>query len=145
MSNYKHGLKKHPLYCVWESMKARCYNKNNRGFKNYGGRGIFVCEKRRKYDGFIADMGRRPTNNHMLDRINNDDGYYKENCRWATRKEQASNRSTNIFITYNGKTQTIMDWETELGMNRNTLYSRISRGWDVKEAIETPVNTKSFI
>lgn len=140
-----HGMSGHPILVSYSKMKERCNNSNFLHYHRYGGRGITISEDWKRVDKFIEDMLPSWFEEATLERIDNDGNYTKENCRWATRKEQASNRSTNIFITYNGKTQTIMDWGTELGMNRNTLYSRISRGWDVKEAIETPVNTKSFI
>lgn len=80
-------------YRTWSGIKDRCLNPNNHTFRYYGGRGIFVCERwKLSYLNFLDDMGRRPSGRHSIDRINNDDGYYKENCRWATKSEQAFNR-----------------------------------------------------
>ena len=85
-----------PLYPTWVNMKARCENPNNPAFPDYGGRGITVSpEWSVSFEAFLSDMGSRPSHKHTLDRINNDIGYCKENCRWSTKREQASNRRNN--------------------------------------------------
>lgn len=83
-----------PEYLAWFSMKRRCINKNHKGWKNYGGRGIYVCDRwKHSYENFLADVGRRPSPHHSLDRINNDGIYEPGNCRWATAIEQNNNRT----------------------------------------------------
>lgn len=97
--NTKHGMMGHPLYTTWRSMMDRCYRKNCRGHKNYGARGIGVCENWRDFSRFVADMGDKPSPEHSLDRIDNGLGYSASNCRWATRQEQ--NRNKRVYRANN--------------------------------------------
>lgn len=87
----KHSMSHRPEYHVWAAMVQRCTNKNNSSYKNYGERGISVCKSWLNFDAFINDMGARPTPDHTIERVNNDKGYSKDNCVWATRDEQAIN------------------------------------------------------
>lgn len=87
--------RKHPLYATWAGMKDRCYNKKSKFYKNYGGRGIKVSKRwKNSFETFVLDIGEKPTNKHSLDRIENDKGYTKSNCRWASRSEQNNNKRT---------------------------------------------------
>ena len=82
-----------PEYRCWSAMKERCFNKNSKAYKSYGGRGITVCDRwRNSYKNFIEDVGLRPSNNHSIDRVDNDKNYEPGNCRWATRSEQQKNK-----------------------------------------------------
>lgn len=126
---------------AWSSMLSRCNNPKHPAYKNYGGRGITVYSKwmgRDGYSNFLSDLGRKPSRDHQLDRIDNDAGYFPQNCRWATRKEQARNRRSNKVLSLNGKSQTIAAWEEEMGLQRGVIRDRISSGWNIEEAITTP-------
>jgi len=89
--NFKHGMSRTKTYKSWLSMRERCNNPNRENYKNYGGRGIIICDRWISFDNFIIDMGERP-NGKTLDRINNNKGYSKENCRWATNVIQGRNQ-----------------------------------------------------
>lgn len=123
-------------YITWQSMIARCKNPSNASFMDYGSRGIEVCSRWLKFENFLADMGERPKGK-TLDRKENEKGYYKENCRWATPKEQANNRSTNVMLTHNGKTLNVAQWAEELGLKRTTVYARLKLGWSIERALTT--------
>lgn len=98
------------VYKIWQDMKARCKNKNLSCYKNYGGRGIKVCERWKLFINFFEDMGAPPTDSHCLDRVNNDGHYCKENCRWTTQKSQMRNMRRNHLITHNGETKCLQEW-----------------------------------
>lgn len=123
-------------------MCQRCFNKNEPKYKYYGGRGITVCDRWRRYPNFLEDMGEAPPK-MTLDRIDNNKGYEPGNCRWATRFEQARNRRTNVFWTHNGITLCLKDWATRLGMPKNTLTQRRAYGWSVERSLTEPVRKGS--
>lgn len=128
---------KHYLYPTWKSMITRCNNKKYRDYKRYGGRGITVCKEWLDFETFVKDMGERPEGK-SIDRIDTLKGYYKENCRWATPKEQGRNRRDSKQITFRGKTQNLPSWADELNINESLLYNRIRQGWTIKKAATTP-------
>lgn len=123
-----HGLSNTPEYKCWEDMKKRCNNPNAKNYKNYGERGIKVCKKWKAFEGFFGDMGLRPTNRHTIERIDVNKGYCKENCKWATSREQARNKRTTVLITHEGKTMCAKDWSNHFGMSYPTFLSRYNRG-----------------
>ena len=110
-------------------MKARCYAPCNKDMGKYQKGNIIVCEEwKHSFENFINDMGFAPSTEHSLDRIDTTKGYSKENCRWATKKEQANNRGNfNILITFENKTLVLKDWAAELGIKYTTLYNRLYR------------------
>lgn len=112
------------FYRAWTGMKTRCSNKNRKDYKNYGGRGISICKRWYKFENFKNDMFSSYYEGLALDRIDNNKGYFKENCRWATSKEQNNNKRSNLFIEFNGKSQTLIAWANELGVKRSTLSMR---------------------
>ncbi len=141
----KHGLTHSAEHNSWRGMRYRCCNPSNKDYPYYGGRGIGVCERwLQSFEAFYADMGPRPQGT-TLDRIDNDGPYSPENCRWATISEQNSNqrkaeyRSDGRQLTYNGKTQTVSQWASEMGLPYEVLRRRIMmRGWEIEKALFTP-------
>lgn len=116
-------------YRAWKAMKARCYAPCNKNMGKYQEYKIEVSKEwKNSYETFMLDMGPAPSLEHSLDRINTKKGYCKENCRWATKKEQANNRGNfNILITFNGKTLVLKDWANLLNIKYTTLYNRLYR------------------
>jgi predicted nucleic acid-binding Zn ribbon protein len=127
----------------WIKMIDRCGNPKSKNWHRYGGRGIQVCERWKKdFWAFMADLGPLPIN-HTLERINNNDNYCAENCKWATRKEQANNRNTTLVLTIDGVTKLIKDWLVDYKVLRGTYEARVYRaGWSPLKAIITPVKHK---
>lgn len=138
-SRIRHGhssrLKQSGTYESWHQMIQRCNNPKNKRYPTYGGRGIRVSEHWKLFVNFLEDMGERPPN-RSIDRIDNDKGYFKENCRWATPKQQQRNRSNNHLITYDGKTQTMAAWAEEMVIPYDTLRFRLKRGWSIEKALK---------
>ena len=125
-------------------MKERCCDPKNKRFADYGGRGIKVCDRwLNSFENFLADMGLKPSPEHSIERKNTDGDYEPDNCKWATQIEQANNKRTNHLITANGKTQTVRQWERELGCYKRSVSNRILRGWDEVRAVTEPFKTKA--
>ncbi len=138
--NRTHGMSRTILYNTWQCMITRCCNPDNPAYKDYGGRGIKVCERWRiDYTAFLADMGQPPTKRYSLDRIDNNGNYCKENCRWATTKQQSRNSRHNVHIEHNGESHCVSEWAEITGIKMHTLYNRLFiLGWSVERAITTP-------
>lgn len=136
--NYKTGLSKSRTYGSWASMIQRCTNPNRPEYNNYGGREIIVCEEWLSFESFLSDMGECPSNNFTLERVNNDSGYNKHNCRWATYSDNLNNKRSSVKYTHNGETLTITQWSRRLGCTRGKLFKRIYRGWSFEDAITKP-------
>jgi len=130
------------LHATWRNMNDRCRNKQNRRYKNYGGRGIKVCERWDKFENFVTDMGPTYQPGLTIERRNNDGPYCPKNCRWATHAEQMINMRTNHLLTYCGKTQPVAVWARELGMLSRTILSRLRLGWPIERILSEPVHTE---
>jgi len=117
-------------------MIARCENKESISYKNYGGRGVNVCERWHDFNLFVEDMDSSYFKGATIERIDNDKGYEPNNCRWATKKEQGNNRRNNHILTYNGKSQTVSQWAEDIGVKRDTLYSRLFHGYPVEIVLQ---------
>jgi hypothetical protein len=127
---HRAGGKSSSEYASWASMLQRCSNPKATGYENWGGRGIIVCPRwAESFETFLADMGPKPSPEHEIDRFDNDKGYSLENCRWATRIEQANNKRNNRLFTINGRRQTIAEWAREGSIAPEKLRNRIDAGW----------------
>lgn len=133
--HYKtHGLSKTKTYSSWLAMKARCNNKNTPFYKNYGGRAISYDKKWESFSQFYKDMGDCPLG-YSLDRIDNNKNYHKENCRWASSKQQMRNTSRNVFIKYKGKNRTLAEISDLTGLSQKMLSKRLKRGWSEYDTV----------
>ena len=122
----KHSDSNSNLYRVWDSMVRRCHNSNHRAFASYGGRGILVCEEWRDYRNFKAWADTSGYAQGLtIDRINNNNGYALENCRWATRKQQANNRRCCVYVEHDGQRLTLTEWSETLGVSRKTVRKHL--------------------
>jgi len=135
-----HGRFGEPIYRSWAGMVGRCTNKRNDAFSDYGGRGITVCPEWREFECFLADMGEKPSSKHSIDRIDNSLGYYKENCRWATAKEQARNRRSSRILTFVGLSFCVAEWVEITGMR--CIKYRAERGWSDDRIFTQPVRLR---
>lgn len=128
-----------PEYDVWGAMKGKCYRETHHAYKNYGGRGISVCDEwRNNFQAFYDYIGPRPTPKHTIERINNNGNYEPGNVRWATRHEQARNQRSNVNLTIDGVTRCVEDWARVSGTNSRTIYTRHKAGWPDREAVFLP-------
>lgn len=135
----KHGGYGTRLYRIWGDMKARCFNPNAISYPNYGGKGITICDEWLTFPPFRDwAMSHGYDDALTVDRIDNSKGYSPSNCRWATVTEQANNRRTSHFVTYNGETLTLIQWARKLNVSYSLLFQRVKCGWDFEKAITTP-------
>lgn len=133
-----HGLSHTRTYRIWFEMQRRCGDRGHHAYKDYGGRGITVCERWQSFGAFLEDMGEAPKG-LSLDRRDNDRGYSPENCRWATQTVQCRNKRNNRLLTFEGKTQCSKAWAEELKIPRTRIEARIDRlGWSVEDALTIP-------
>lgn len=129
----------HRLHSIWSGIKDRCFNPNSPEYKNYGGRGITMCDEWSNnidgYDNFYEWAVRHGYEENLtIDRIDVNGIYEPSNCRWATFKEQQNNRTDNVYVIFNDKKQTIAQWAEELKINENTIRARLRHGWTIEEA-----------
>jgi hypothetical protein len=137
---FLHGeSKKTPEHAAWLEMRKRCLCATGRAYADYGGRGITICDRwLNSYANFLADMGRKPSRKHSLDRIDNNRGYSPDNCRWATQNQQVTNRRDTVFVPFNGKSIPIGDAARLTGIDRVKIWKRIFYlGWSPERALST--------
>lgn len=140
-SRRKHGASTTRNYKRWAAIKDRCLNKESKSYKNYGGRGIKICQMWHKYENFLSDMG-TPNVGMTIERINNDGNYEPKNCRWATREDQNNNHRRNVKINFDGRTFNITQWAKIMGLTKAALTHRFNRGWTIERALTEPQNYK---
>lgn len=137
----KHNGKPTPTYTTWKQVIQRSHTGTATNSSEYLGKGINVCERWLKFENFLADMGERPLDK-TLDRVDNEKGYSKENCRWATRKEQQRNRRYAVQITINGVTKDRATWAELNNIPLKTVKGRMRYGWDAVKAVTCPVDRR---
>jgi hypothetical protein len=131
-----HGMRYSRPYNTWNHMMSRCYRPRDGRWKEYGGRGIIVCDRWHIFENFWKDMKEGYSENLTLDRINNDGDYIKENCRWATQKEQCRNKRNTLKVDYQGKKRVLKELCEEKGLPYHRVYLRLFRyQWSLEEAL----------
>lgn len=141
--NTFHDKSRSKLYKVWTAIKQRCDNKNCNVYHRYGGRGITICKEWydfNKFDKWANENGYME--GLTIDRADNDGNYTPENCRWVKMKVQCRNKTTNVFIEFNGENLCIQDWANKLDIKFCTMLKRI-RNWDIEKAVTTPKSIKN--
>lgn len=133
-----HGMTNTKEFFAWRGILSRCNNDKDEAYENYGGRGINVCNRWSEFNNFFEDMGYAPSKKHSIDRIDNNKGYCKENCRWATAIQQHRNKRNTTYITFNGETKTLCDWAAQYKLTQQALFYRMKRGWPIERALTFP-------
>lgn len=141
-SHAKNKIDTTTTYHAWQDMRKRCTNPNRKEYKNYGGRGINVCDRwTNSFENFLEDMGERPEG-LSIDRIDNNGNYEPSNCRWATKKEQCGNKRNNKWITWNGITKIQEYWSREWNLSRRIITYNISQGYSMEWIYQNKVEPK---
>lgn len=140
-----HGMSDSRLFKSWIHMRERCNDPKNKRYRNYGGRGITVCDEwNKEFLPFYEWAMANGYDDHLtLDRIDVNKGYYPQNCRWVDMRTQQNNRSNNHRIEYKGESHTIMEWSRIVGIKRQTIVARLKSGWSVEDALTKPLMSLS--
>jgi hypothetical protein len=140
-----HGMSKTSVYKIWKSIIQRTTNPKCVSYKNYGGRGIGIEDSWLEFNSFYSDMGDRPTKKHSIERLDNNKGYSKSNCVWATSIQQANNKRNNRLLILNGRTQNVQQWAIELGISAKVLRKRLSLKWSDEKTLTTKIRKRAII
>lgn len=138
-----HGKTGTAIYRCWHNMHVRCYYKRSKSYRDYGGRGIRVCNRWQTFENFLADMGEPPFKGATIERRNNNGHYEPDNCYWATRLEQGKNRRNNHVLELNGVSHHISEWSRLTGIKVTTIYQRIRREWSTEQALTREVSPRA--
>lgn len=122
----------------WASMTKRCTDPNCKNYDDYGGRGITICKRWKKFINFYNDMGKRPEPHYTLGRIDNNGNYKPSNCRWETWRDQCNNRRTSHWVEYDGQTKTIAEWSRIVNLGQHVILKRLRRGWSATDTLTIP-------
>jgi hypothetical protein len=146
-STFKHGMARRSgwtgLYRLWHGIKNRCLNKNATDYKDYGGRGIKVCERWMEFANFVTDMGERPSPKHTVGRKDNNGPYSPENCRWETMQQQGQNKRNNLMFVYQGENLCLSEISRRCGISFGLLKWRLLlKRMSIEEAVSLPVRTR---
>jgi hypothetical protein len=134
----KHGETKSQEHNIWCKIRSRCLNKKHKQYSDYGGRGVGISSDWMEFSSFLRDMGKRPSKNHSVERMDNDKGYSKDNCKWATPHEQTRNMRRNILVEYNGEKRILKDWAIFLNMPYRLIWKRLRvLNWTVEQSLTT--------
>ena len=134
--NYRHGMAGTRLHYIWKTMKQRCNNSNCYSFKNYGAKGISVCEEWNDFKEFAKWSFENGYSEKLtLDRIEAHGNYEPSNCRWVSYKVQENNRTNNRHIEMNGISHTLSEWADITGIDVRTIHSRLKSGWNIEKAL----------
>jgi hypothetical protein len=135
-SRSTHNMSQTTTYKIWKSMKRRCHNPQATNYKDYGARGIAVCDRWfNSFENFLADMGERPSKEYSIERKDGNKNYEPDNCIWATSTEQNRNKKNNFNLTLNGETKCVAEWAEITGLDRNTIVKRKKHGQSDEEAL----------
>lgn len=145
-SSTTHGMSHLPEYSTWKSIRRRCLVETSKDYKDYGGRGIKICDTWiESFENFYADMGPRPSPNHSIDRENNNGNYEPGNCRWTTAEEQALNKRTTRYVIYHGESIPMVQLARTHGINYSRLKYLLNKGYSAEDAVATIINEKRVI
>jgi len=134
-----HRLSKSITYVSWQAMHARCSNSNLKSYQRYGAKGVVVCDQWASFEAFLADMGERPGEEYSIDRFPDTTGNYEpSNCRWATRIEQARNKTSNRVIEFDGLTVSLIEHCERRSLSYKTVHQRLRRGASIESALSKP-------
>lgn len=136
----RHGRARTPEWYSWMGMRSRCNNPNATGYERYGGRGIKICKRWDCFENFYADMGKRPSQQHTLERRDVNGDYTPKNTYWATKTQQANNRRDTPFVIYHGERMSVRDAMRKSGtkLNGSTVARRLRKGWSYNDVFDTP-------
>lgn len=143
LRNTTHGRARSPEHRTWCGMLQRCYNQNNTGYEDWGGRGITVCDRwKNSFENFFADMGTKPFPGASIGRLDNDGNYEPKNCRWETHEQQAKNTRRTRRFAIGSESKCFSEWAEEAGVSPAAFANRVNANWNEDELLAPPIEAK---